>query len=496
MKILNVLVLLMLAGILFTSCQKELDFENIDSVGTLKSDTAFNCLPSTVYGEYITDSTLTSANYIEVQVNIAATGNYLIQSDTINGYSFSGTGNLGTAGLNTVKLYGYGKPVLPGLNQFIIRFDTSTCVIDVNVEVPGGPASFALAGAGGTCTGAVLNGTYMEAFPTSVSNTAVVAVDVTTIGNYAISTTSVNGITFTGTGAFTTLGPQTVSLTASGTPSAAGPFNFAVSGGGGSGCAFSVTFDAPAPPAAFTLGGAPGNCTGVLLSGNYAAGTAMNANNNITLNVTVTSAGSYSITTISQDGISFSGSGLLTLTSTQITLTASGTPAAGGTFNYDVSTGGSICTFSVIVTAPITDFITCDIDGVAATFNVNTSAILDNASVPSDLTFFGFKNATSGSQFYFNIQKVDGADITNGTYTVNQLATFTYLGVTYTDDAGVDFGAYTDLTGGTQNPAFTVNVTSLTATRVVGTFSGPVKDNNGAGPGIKQITNGQFDLPL
>lgn len=349
MKILHVLVVVMLAAILFTSCQKELDFENIDAVGTLKSDTAFNCLPSTVYGEYITDSTLNSANYIEVQVNIAATGNYLIKSDTVNGYSFSGTGNLGTAGFNTIKLYGYGKPVLPGLNQFIIHFDTSICVIDVNVEVPGGAAAFALAGAGGTCTGTVLTGTYMEAFPTSASNTATVAVDVTTIGNYVISTTSVNGVTFTGTGSFNTLGAQTVSLTASGTPTVAGPFNYAVSGGGGSGCAFSVTFDATAPTATFTLGGAPGNCTGILLNGNYATGTPMNPGNNITLNVTVTSPGSYAITTTSQDGITFSGIGVLTLTSTQIMLTASGVPAAAGPFNFDVSTGASTCTFSVVV---------------------------------------------------------------------------------------------------------------------------------------------------
>lgn len=349
MKILHVLVVMMLASILFTSCQKELDFENIDAVGTLKSDTAFNCLPSTVYGEYITDSTLNAANYIEVQVNIAATGNYFIKSDTINGYSFNGTGNLGTAGLNTIKLYGYGKPVLPGLNQFIIRFDTSICVIDVNVEVPGGDAAFAFAGAGGTCTGTILSGNYMEAFPTTASNTATVAVDVTTIGNYAISTTFVNGISFTGTGSFNTLGPQTVSLTASGTPTIAGPFNYAVSGGGGSGCAFSVTFDATAPTATFTLGGAPGDCTGILLTGNYTTGTAMTANNNITLNVTVTSPGSYSITTTTQDGITFSGTGVVTLTSTQITLTASGVPAASGPFNFDVTAGTSTCTFSVVV---------------------------------------------------------------------------------------------------------------------------------------------------
>ena len=44
-----------------------------------------------------------------------------------------------------------------------------------------------------------------------------------------------------------------------------------------------------------------------------------------------------------------------------------------------------------------------------------------------------------------------------------------------------------------QNPAFTITITSITATRCIGTFEGPVKDSQG---NTKIITNGIFDVPV
>ena len=85
MKFFRYLLFASVAISTFLACQKQLDFEGPNGVsdGTLKTDAAGNCLPSTVYGNYRVDSTLTAANYIDVQVNASFTGTYTISSDTI-----------------------------------------------------------------------------------------------------------------------------------------------------------------------------------------------------------------------------------------------------------------------------------------------------------------------------------------------------------------------------------------------------------------------------
>ena len=97
--------------------------------GYAKTDSLFDCLPSTVTGTYQVDSTLGSGNYIDVQVDVNVAGLYTITSDTVNGYSFSGTGTFGNTGLNTVRLYGTGRPVLEGINTFIITYGQSFAIL-------------------------------------------------------------------------------------------------------------------------------------------------------------------------------------------------------------------------------------------------------------------------------------------------------------------------------------------------------------------------------
>src|SRR5205085_8566321 len=106
-----------IATFFIASCQKELDFEtDVNAHGSLKSNTAGDCLPSTINGIYQQDSVLNSHNFIDVQVNLTSTGAFDIKSDTINGYSFHGTGNFDSTGLNTVRLFATGKPLVSGTN--------------------------------------------------------------------------------------------------------------------------------------------------------------------------------------------------------------------------------------------------------------------------------------------------------------------------------------------------------------------------------------------
>jgi hypothetical protein len=79
MKIVNGFLVFVLAMFILCSCQKELNFEEINgtAIGGLNYDTATHeCYPSTVNGQYVVDSVLDSDNFIDIQVNITATGEY------------------------------------------------------------------------------------------------------------------------------------------------------------------------------------------------------------------------------------------------------------------------------------------------------------------------------------------------------------------------------------------------------------------------------------
>lgn len=498
MKFLRNLSVLFFASMLIISCQKELNFDlNGVSVGTLK-DSLLQCNPSTVNGVYKVDSILGIENYIDVQVDVDVTGTYTVVSDTVNGYSFKGTGTFGNVGLNTVRIYGSGKPVLEGVNTFIVSYDSSFCLIDVNVIAGNTPpdAVYTLGGAGGTCTGSSLSGTYMEGLPLTPLNTATVAITVTTPGAYDISTTSLNGVSFSATGTLA-LGNTSITLTGTGTPLAAGTFNFLVTGSGST-CSFSVTFDPPAAPAVFTLGGTPGTCTGATLGGTYTSGTVMNASNTATITINVTSPGTYSISSTIVNGISFAGAGLLTTTGNQpVILYATGTPTTTGSFDFPVTGGGSTCSFAVPFSGTPTDFITCKIDGVFTTFYINATAGLDNGTGFPILSIDGSSTSSSiNPSISLGIVKLTGGSILAGSYTVNQFAAGITLSADYNDAASTNFFAGTDPLNQSQAPPFTITISSITATRVVGTFSGPVKENNGAGPAGKNITEGLFNVPI
>jgi hypothetical protein len=108
----------------------------------------------------------------------------------------------------------------------------------IQTGVVGGTAVYNLDGSPGTCIVATVNGDYKVGTAMNISNTITLSVNVTTIGTYTISTNALNGISFSGAGAFVATGQQTITLTGSGTAIAAGTFTYAF---GANGCSFSVT---------------------------------------------------------------------------------------------------------------------------------------------------------------------------------------------------------------------------------------------------------------
>ncbi len=225
-------------------CQKEYSLETGTSgaaaKGTLK-DAAGNCQPFSSNGVYLRDSVLTDSNYVLVQVNIKTPGTYKITSDLQNGFSFRDSGYIGATGLQTIKLKGSGRPILPIATDFLISFDTTFCLFTINVgSASTSTAVYTLtAGAGGSCSNATPQGDYSTGTTLGASNFILLNVNVTTIGDWSIVTNQINGMRFGGAGTFTATGAQTIQLYGAGVPRTAETSVIPVVAGS-SNCSFKV----------------------------------------------------------------------------------------------------------------------------------------------------------------------------------------------------------------------------------------------------------------
>ena len=454
------------------------------------------CTGAVVNGTLKAGTATSPANSITLNINVTATGTYNLTSTSVDGVTFGASGVFVNIGAQTVTLAASGTPTAAGTFNTTVSTGTASCTVSFTVTAGGTTptaAVYTLGGAGADCTGATLGGTYMAGTAMTASNTATINVNVTTIGTYTISSTAVNGVTFSKTGSFTTTGPQTVVLVATGTPTAAGAKIYPITGNASS-CNLTVTYVASGPQAVYTLAGAPGACSAAVISGTYTVGTALTASNTITVNVNVTTLGTYTLTTNTVSGMTFSGSGTFTtLGGNSVILTGTGNPTVSGSAVLTPQIAGSSCTVTIPVAgSAATDFLQAKINGVLTTFNVNLAAVIDNSAGFPILDISGDKDATNPDYLEIGVGKTAGT-ITAGTYTVNQSASGIIVGAFYGDSTPTDYEVQSDPTT-TGN--FTITITSITATRVSGTFSGVVKDNSGAGPGFKTITEGTFSVPF
>jgi hypothetical protein len=244
MKKISTLVTFVITGVIFFSCQKAFTNEqSLTSSGSLAKNAAGNCDPFSVNGIFKAGTALAVTNYIDVSVNVTTTGNYSISSDTLNGIFFNSSGDFTIIGLQVIRLAGHGTPVIAGTSAFTVRYNnSSSCAVQITVNTAGASAAavFTLTGAPGGCTSPVVQGTYVVGIALNPSNKLTVGVNVTSNGDYTLSTAIINGISFSATGTFGTTGPQTVTLAGSGTPVAVGTNGMSISGTAAS-CSFPVT---------------------------------------------------------------------------------------------------------------------------------------------------------------------------------------------------------------------------------------------------------------
>jgi len=148
-------------------------------------------------------------------------------------------------------------------------------------------------GTGGLCANTTVNGTYFEAVALVASNTVNLDVLVTTTGPWSITTNTVNGYNFSGSGSFASTGTVQVTLSGTGTPITAQTDNFTASANGSGGtCTFDVTVvSVPPCGAPISYGGQNYNTlqigTQCWMAENLNIGTMINGSSNQTNNGTI-----------------------------------------------------------------------------------------------------------------------------------------------------------------------------------------------------------------
>lgn len=247
-----------------------------------------------------------------------------------------------------------------------------------------------------------------------------------------------------------------------------------------------------------------GECLPILINGTYKKDTLLRSSNYVDIQVNLTSTGAYTILTDTVNGYSFSATGQAAVTGLQmIRLQASGRPIAPSIDVFTVKFSGTDCQFNVIVTGtggggptPSTDSIVANIDGIYKTFKIRDTAKYDDASVPGYhlLNVFGESNNAGDEAFTLGVGLPTGTPLIPGTYSVTQFPA-SFVGAAYQNV--VTGGTYFVASGfGTPpSPPFTINITSLTSSKVVGTFSGAISDAFGVDPDI-QVTNGKFSVTI
>lgn len=198
-------------------------------------------------------------------------------------------------------------------------------------------------------------------------------------------------------------------------------------GGGGTGTAFG------------TLGASAGVCTPVTTGGTFTQGVSLTSTNTATVQVTVTTFGTYTISTNTVNGVSFSKTGTFTATGLQtVILNGSGTPVSSGNQNFTVTFGSSTCNFTINFaagTAPATGTLgggpgSCTPVTPAGTYTQGVSLTAAN-------TIQVQVNVTTVGAYTISTNTVNGVSFSaSGTFTTTGLQNVTLTGTGTPTNAG------------------------------------------------------------
>ena len=203
----------------------------------------------------------------------------------------------------------------------------------------------------GNCKPVIVGGTYTRSKNLTDTNYIIAEVNVISAGSYTITTDTINGYYFNAKGTFTNTGSTTVKLISHGKPINAGNDQFTVRLNA-TACSLSIPV-VEGSAASFGFIGAPSRCTGAIVTGEYFKGVPLTNANTATVQVFVTTIGSFSFSSNFVNGCQFSASGYLSDYGNQtITLNGVGTPVDVGVNVFTLNSGFSACTIVDTVNAP------------------------------------------------------------------------------------------------------------------------------------------------
>ena len=348
-------LLLIVCALFFITCKKEYSYEGgvqaATAVYTLNAANGI-CTGSLVSGNYNAGNPLNTNNTVQLEVDVITIGTYTIKTNAVDGFSFSVSGNFTETGIQTVTLSGSGTPVSAGSFK---SSGVSVCSFTVDVK-EASKAVFMLAGAPDSCTNAVADTNYIVDTLLNSSNTVVLNVSVSSIGEYTISTDTINGMSFSISGKFTFTGNQKVILKGSGSPLISGTFTFTPNIDSSS-CTFYIKVKPN--PAIYVL--TSFNFLNVVtcnhdIAGDYIAGKPLTVANTVSIELYIIKPGYVTITTDTINGIIFSFIGTFTTAGTQHALMAgTGTPVYPGDYYFlpkivgSAPYGGESCSFKLTV---------------------------------------------------------------------------------------------------------------------------------------------------
>jgi hypothetical protein len=92
-----------------------------------------SCIIDTIIGGYIKGVAADTSSHLIITVNVTKPGTYSVKTNTVNGYSFFGSGSFSSTGVQTISLIASGTPVKEGTDLFTLNAGLSTCSFSINV---------------------------------------------------------------------------------------------------------------------------------------------------------------------------------------------------------------------------------------------------------------------------------------------------------------------------------------------------------------------------
>jgi large repetitive protein len=105
----------------------------LGSSGSINVDTDLPACLISVNGTYIAGNALGAGNNIVITLQVNATGAYSLTTNSVNGFSFSGSGTFSGTGNQQVTLSGSGTPTASGVTGFVLQAGNTNCAFNVNV---------------------------------------------------------------------------------------------------------------------------------------------------------------------------------------------------------------------------------------------------------------------------------------------------------------------------------------------------------------------------